>query len=98
VRTSPEWAAFSKALERAYELKARVLLDCSSFEQYREVLGHLRAYEEVLQLNDLVVGKADALDEYRSESAEHSRAQRDAERVALISSRFWSAAGVPVHQ
>ena len=95
----PEWVAFGKALEGAYELKARALLDCTSHDQYREVIGCLKAYEEVLMLNDLVVRKAEQLDEYRANTAEHDRAVRDLARAATLNTRFWGGErGVPVRQ
>jgi len=74
------------------------LLDCSSFEEYREVLGLLKGYEEMFQLNDLVVGKAAELDEYRRNTAEHDRARAAVERAAFLNTRLWTPGGVPVRQ
>ena len=89
LRETPDFKTFQEALASRYESLARRLLTCESYEDYRETRGAIGAYEDVFRLCDLVVTKAEELDEYRRESAVRDRAAADYARANAYGTRYW---------
>ena len=77
----PEWASYLGLLERLYERHANRFKDGLSYEDYRQEVGALAAFEEMAKAADQVALKVEELHDYASRIQRANAGKPDTTRV-----------------
>ena len=89
--TLPEWASYLALLERLYERHANRFKDGLSYEEYRQEVGALKAFEEMAKAADQIAWKMEELDD-RSRAAEQRNRTSNSINPFLAHSHWGSGA------
>jgi hypothetical protein len=79
-----------EALQRRYSKASEGILDCKTFDEYRFLVGGLRAYEDMATLPDTVIVTEEVLRE-QSRTADARNRAADAERASTRYASTWFA-------
>ena len=69
------------------------MLECASFEDYKEVVGAFKAYVELAHLVEIILQKDEELSDHALNRATRNQSSADKRAATFYASRYWKPAG-----